>query len=85
MMNSEYHIFTIGKRYRVKRDFQDGICKFAKGEILTSTAWGFIPYDDAYGYDFHSETDPNSLNDKAWRLFANKSPETWRDFFEPVD
>jgi hypothetical protein len=33
-MNTKYDIFEIGKRYRVKQAFMDGIYSFISGEIL---------------------------------------------------
>jgi hypothetical protein len=83
-MNQKFDVFIVGKRYRVKRSFID-IDSFTAGEILVFTTWGFIPYDSAYGYQFRSENDPIGAQEKAWRLFANKPPETWHDYFEPVD
>jgi hypothetical protein len=84
-MNNDFDIFKIGYRYRVKRDFQVLIYKFTSGEILVYKNWGFIPYDGAYGYGFHSENDPKDARDKVWRLYADEPPETWHNFFELVD
>jgi hypothetical protein len=81
-MKSPYDLFNVGQRLRVKIDFQNGIFVFRTGEILTFESRGFVPYDSCHGYEFHSENDNKG---KLWCLHQSKPPETWHDFFEPVD
>jgi hypothetical protein len=71
-MKPEYDIFTVGKRYRVKCTFSDGIYNFNIGEVLIFKAWGFVPYYSSYGYQFHSEND--AIDARHMRLLRQLKP-----------
>ncbi len=84
-MNESYNVFQVGKRYRVKNSFTDGRQQFVANEILEFWTWGFIPFIECYGYQFHVKNDFDGATDKAWLLPASKPPETWEEFFEPIN
>ncbi len=84
-MNPAYDIFKLGRRYRVKQSFDDGIYNFIKDEVLVFKYWGFIPYDGVYGYQFHSDSDSETARDKLWTLIPTAPPEAWHERFEAVE
>ena len=54
---------------------------FILGEIIRYELGGFVPYDGAFTYQFHSESDGQQ---KFWLLSEKGDPETWRDLFATV-
>ena len=74
-------IFRKGCRYRAKKSFMNGLATFFADEILIFETDGYSIYDNAFGYEFHSETVGQQ---KTWFLEIDESPEIWRDFFEQL-
>jgi hypothetical protein len=72
-------IFEIGRRYRARADFSSRKSKFTAGEIVTFEQEGYVPYDEAYAFQF------KALNgeEKFWTLRDDAPLDTWKQFFEP--
>jgi hypothetical protein len=79
--------FEVGSLYRAKMSFMSGATTvFVEGETLAYEDDFFSHYDDAFVYQFHSQTDGQT---KSWWLFQDwlkegKSDADWQQFFEPI-
>src|ERR1022692_1949001 len=74
-------IFTIGERYRAKKDFVSSATSFVAGEILVFDRNAYSHYDNSFVYEFKAESDGRI---KEWWLHENRPAESWKEYFEPV-
>ena len=86
-VKADDEIFSVGKKYLVKKSFMSGADYFVAGEVISYEMGGYVPYDDAVAYQFHSETDGRT---KLWwrpRIWAEvgKPEADWSNFFDPLN
>lgn len=70
-------IFVTGKKYLAKKNFENAISKYVKGEILIFNQSKYSPYDDCFVYEFNNL----SGDKKIWISPAESSNNDWEEFF----
>lgn len=73
--------FVIGRRYRVRRDFQSPRDSFRAGEIFTYDRDTWSRYDGCTGYVFTQAGTPAL---RCWDIYDDDDLTVWLDLFEPL-
>jgi len=83
-MSYEQIIFVPGRNYRVKQTFASGpTTTLTAGEILSFDRNSYSSYDNCFVYVFRSKHGGGVR--KEWWLHEEIPPESWREYFEPVE
>jgi hypothetical protein len=73
--------FAVGRRYRVRRDFDSLRDRFTTGEILIYQRDAWSRYDEITGYVF---SQPHAPGLRVWDLPDGEDLEIWRERFEEL-
>jgi hypothetical protein len=73
--------FTVGRTYRVRRDFTAHAVSFAAGEVLVYRGDVYSRYDGFTGYSFQKA---GTEQFRSWEVFDDEDVEIWRELFEEV-
>jgi hypothetical protein len=73
--------FVVGRRYRVRRDFQSLRDAFRAGEVLTYVRDAYSRYDSYTGYFF---SQPGASASRSWDIHDEEDLAVWRELFEAM-
>jgi len=73
--------FVIGRRYRVRMDYQALRDTFVAGEELTYDSEAYSRYDGYIGYFF---TQAGTTKLRSWDITEDENLADWKDLFEEV-
>jgi hypothetical protein len=73
--------FTVGRRYRVRRDFESLRDSFRAGEVLTYDSDAWSRYHE---YTVYAFSQPGAHELRVWDIRDDDELDIWRELFEEI-